>query len=79
MEKLKEYDAVIDLQEKDYFEILVLSGYNHKICNDFARTAKNMGGIFWSGKYKLIMFGKFRKQNVLTKSEFVKRLKKTVQ
>lgn len=75
---LQPYDSVIDLQEKDYFEILVLSGYNHVVCNDFARTCEKMGGLFWSGKYKIIMFGKFRKQNVLTKSEFVKRLKNTV-
>lgn len=79
MEKLKEYDAVNDLTEKDYREIFEAYGTHKVNLKVNSKTAFKMFGLFWSEKYQQIMYGKFDKQNVLSKDEFIKRLKKTIQ
>jgi hypothetical protein len=70
---LNKYDAVSNLTEKEYFHILLLFGDDD--AKNKAKQAKKMKGLFYSEKYNSLLCGKFEAQNVISRDEFINKIK----
>ena len=77
-DKLTAFDAVNGLTEMQYAELFKIEDNKDFTPEESAIGAVKMGGIFWSNKYKQLMFGKFEKQKVMDFNEFKQKLKNTV-
>lgn len=80
MPTLKQNDSVLNLDEKTAKQIVSVIGRGNLLTSEkeFVKMAVSMGGVFWSDRKKTVVPGKLGGGEVLTKKDFIERLKNTV-